>query len=185
MGTLDADITGWGGLYVTPAVLISHWAVSHMAAVDTSCLLGCETSLHMFTIEGRRPMFFTWKYLHLSDFKTLLFVFKASHGPARWYVSELLNTRSPQSRLRGKGVFATAAPKLWNIPPLSINALLLSSFLNLSLRTPCSLRLLSVLCLTYNFCVHIWHVSRLLFAFTLFYLILLFYSTLVGFKCAF
>ena len=70
-----------------------------------------------------------------TEFKVLLFVFKALHGLAPQYISELIcplhNTRSlrssgqlllavPRSRLRGKGdrAFAVAAPKLWNSLPL-------------------------------------------------------------------
>lgn len=65
------------------------------------------------------------------DFKVLLFVFKATHGLAPLYISELLCPYStsrplrssdqlfltvPPSRLAGKGdhVFVVAAPKLWN-----------------------------------------------------------------------
>lgn len=73
------------------------------------------------------------------DFKVLTYVFKALHGMAPIYISELLSCYSPQrslrsssllllnipnSRLKTKGdrSFSVYAPKLWNTLPLSIRA---------------------------------------------------------------
>ena len=71
------------------------------------------------------------------DFKILLFVFKALHGLAPSYLSDLLNVNAPsrslrsveqallivpRSRLKTRGdrAFAVMGPKLWNDLPLYI-----------------------------------------------------------------
>ena len=71
------------------------------------------------------------------DFKILMFVFKALHGKAPNYLSELVHVRTtsralrsssevildvPRSRLKTKGdrSFAVAGPKLWNSLPVHI-----------------------------------------------------------------
>lgn len=73
------------------------------------------------------------------DFKILLFVFKALHGQAPLYISELLSTYSaarplrsttqlllaiPKTRLKTRGdrAFSVIAPKLWNSLPFHIKS---------------------------------------------------------------
>ena len=71
------------------------------------------------------------------DFKILLFVFKALHGLAPVYITELLKPHAPsrslrsanqsllvvpKTRLKSRGdrAFSVAAPKLWNALPLQV-----------------------------------------------------------------
>ncbi len=86
------------------------------------------------------------------DFKVITYVFKALHGLAPIYISELLSFYSPQrslsssvqlllnvpkSRLKTKGdrSFSVYAPKLWNTLPLTIRASPTLSLFKASIKT--------------------------------------------------